>query len=71
MAKPRSPNGLQHKAKAKKVKTPQRQSGGPSVVREQMFAAFASIDRALSLLIKFLIAVKTLIEVLRSLNNYM
>ncbi|MGL6392350.1 hypothetical protein ACSZND_23500, partial [Aeromonas hydrophila] len=47
------------------------QSGGPSVVREQMFAAFASIDRALSLLIKFLIAVKTLIEVLKSLNNYM
>ena len=71
MAKSRSPSGLQHKAKAKKMKTPQLQPGGPSIVREQMFAAFASIDRALSLLIKFLIAVKTLIEVLRSLNNYM
>ncbi|TNJ17195.1 hypothetical protein CF112_19550 [Aeromonas hydrophila] len=58
-------------AMAEKMKTPQLQSGGPSVVREQMFAAFASIDRALSLLIKFLIAVKTLIEVLKSLNNYM
>lgn len=69
MAKRRCQKEQRSKDFAENTKAPQLQAAGPSEGRGSMLQALSSLKNALPVVNSVLTAIKTLLEVLQSLNN--